>query len=132
MFLVWSIRASVGVLIIGSGRIGRHETSCVFSVFTAHFQVFCCCSRLGGGGLNSVRPSRSLSSVHLRAGTDDHDQYDEDYFDENNDKILLMTVIIMLLKTMMTVVMMMLEMIKLLMMVPTMIYVHDHDHYDDD
>ena len=57
-----------------------------------------------GGGLNSVRPSRSLSSAHLRAGTDDdydhdHDQYDEDYFDENNDKILLMTVIMMLLKT---------------------------------
>ena len=70
---------------IGSGRTGRHATSCVFSVFTAHLQGFCCCSGLGGlggmGGLNSIRPSHILSSAHLRAGNGDdydHDHYDED------------------------------------------------------
>ena len=35
---------------IGSGRTGRHATSCVFSVFTAHFAGFLLLFRTRGVG----------------------------------------------------------------------------------
>ena len=81
---------NIGAQIIGGGRIGRHSTSCVFSVFTAHFQGFCLLFittfLVGGGwggGLNSVRPSHILSSAHLRAGNDDDYDHDHDHYDED-------------------------------------------------
>ena len=46
-----------GALIIGSGRIGRHATSCVFSVFTGFLLLF---RTAGGEGL--IASGRRISS----------------------------------------------------------------------